>query len=47
MGDLFWLSEAQFEKIRPLSPDKTRGVQRETGLAIADDPQPLAELPER
>ena len=27
-GDLFWLSEAQFAKIEPLLPTKTRGVKR-------------------
>jgi len=24
----FWLSEAQFERLRPLLPDKVRGVAR-------------------
>lgn len=28
MSGLFWLSEAQFEKIKPLLPDKMRGVKR-------------------
>ena len=27
-GDLFWLSDAQFAKIEPLLPTKTRGVKR-------------------
>jgi transposase len=27
-GDLFWLSDAQFAKIKPLLPNKTRGVKR-------------------
>jgi transposase len=27
-GNLFWLSEAQFAKIQPLLPTKTRGVKR-------------------
>ena len=26
--NLFWLSEAQFERLRPLLPDKVRGVPR-------------------
>jgi transposase len=28
MSHLFWLSESQFEKIKPLLPDKVRGVAR-------------------
>jgi hypothetical protein len=24
----FWLSDAQFERLRPLSPNKVRGVAR-------------------
>lgn len=28
MSALFWLSEAQFERIKPLLPDKPRGVPR-------------------
>jgi transposase len=28
MGALFWLSEGQFEKIKPLLPDDVRGVPR-------------------
>jgi transposase len=27
-GDLFWLSDAQFAKIKPFLPTKTRGVKR-------------------
>ena len=28
MSNLFWLSQEQFEKIKPLLPDKVRGVPR-------------------
>jgi transposase len=28
MRNLFWLSEEQFEKIKPLLPDDVRGVPR-------------------
>lgn len=28
MSELFWLSEVQFEKIKPLLPNKVRGVKR-------------------
>lgn len=28
MSDLYWLRESQFEKIKPLLPNKMRGVKR-------------------